>query len=158
MWGQEQETAIEVMKELVSTAPLLAYYDPHKELVIQCDASSTALCAALIQDGRPLAYASRSLSDAEVGYAQIEKECLAIVFSLEGFHQYTFGRVTVVQSDHKPLETIVKKPLHKAPKCIQGMLLRLLQYDVVVKYTKGSALHIADALSRAYVANGSNEG
>ena len=93
-----------------------------------------------------------------VGYAQIEKECLAIVFSLERFHQYTFGRVTVVQSDHKPLETIVKKPLHKAPKRIQAMPLRLLQYDVVVKYTKGSALHIADALSRAYVANGSNEG
>ena len=88
-----------------------------------------------MQEGKPLAYASRTLSTTEVGYAQIEKECLAIVFSLERFHQYTFGRKSIVNTDHKPLETIVKKPLCKAPKRIQGMLLPMLQYDV--KYTKG---------------------
>ena len=58
-------------------------------LVIQCDASSTGLCSTLMQEGKPLAYASRALSTTEVGYAQIEKECLAIIFSLERFHQYT---------------------------------------------------------------------
>ena len=104
--------------------------------------------------GKPLAYASRALSTTEVGYEQIEKECLAIVFSLERFRQYTFGRKTIVSTDHKPLETIVKKPLCKAPKRIQGMLFRLLQYDIVVNYTKGNEMHIADTLSRAYLADG----
>ena len=155
-WGEEQETAMSQLKRLVTTAPLLAYYDPAKKLTIQCDASSTGLGAALMQEGKPLAYASRALSDTEVGYAQIEKECLAIVFSLERFHQYTFGRETTVLTDHKPLETIVKKPLHKAPKRIQGMLLRLLQYDIEITYRRGKEMHIADALSRAYLSDGND--
>ena len=155
-WAQEQETLMAELNKLVTSVPLLAYYDPSKELVIQCDASSTGLGSTLMQEGKPLAYASRALSTTEVGYAQIEKECLAIVFSLERFHQYTFGRKTIVNTDHKPLETIVKKPLCKAPKRIQGMLLRLLQYDIVVKYTKGKEMHIADTLSRAYLADGAD--
>ena len=155
-WGEEQETAMSQLKRLVTTAPLLAYYDPAKKLTIQCDASSTGLGAALVQEGKPLAYASRALSDTEVGYAQIEKECLAIVFSLERFHQYTFGRETAVHTDHKPLETIVKKALHKAPKRIQGMLLRLLQYGIDVTYRRGKEMHFADALSRAYLSDGND--
>ena len=61
----------------------------------------------------------------EQRYAQIEKEMLAIVFSLEKFDQYTFGRHVKIQSDHKPLESILKKPLARAPKRLQGMMLRL---------------------------------
>ena len=101
-------------------------------------------------------YASRAHSTTEVGYAQTENECLAIVFSLEGFHQYTFGRKNIVNTDHKSLETIFKKPLCKAPKRIHGMLLRLLQYDIVVKYTKGKYMLIADTLSKAYLADGAD--
>lgn len=150
-WTEEHDRALEEIKTLATSAPVLAYYEPNKNLVIQCDASSTGLGAALLQDGHPLAYASRALTDTECGYAQIEKECLAIVFALERFHQYTFGRKTIVLSDHKPLESIVRKPLHKAPKRIQGMLLRLLQYDTEVEYTKGKEMYIADTLSRAYL-------
>ena len=106
-----------------------------------------------MQEGKSLAYASRALSTTEVGYAQIEKEYLAIVISLERFHQYTFGRKTIVNTDHKPQETIVKKTLCKTAKRIQGMLLRLLQYDVVVK---GKEMHIADTLSRAYLVDGAD--
>ena len=69
------------LKKLVTSVPLLAYYDPSKELVIQCDASSTGLGSTLMQEGKPLAYASRALSTTEIACAQIEKECLAIVFS-----------------------------------------------------------------------------
>ena len=153
-WAQEQETSMAELKKLVTSVPLLAYYDPSKELVIQCDASSTGLGSTLMQEGKPLAYASRALSTTEGGYAQIEKVCLAIVFSLERFHQYTFGRKTIVNTDHKPLETIVKKHLCKAHKRIQGMILRLLQYDIVVKYTKGKEMH--DTLSRAYFVDGAH--
>ena len=69
--------------------------------------------AALMQDGRPIEYASRALI--ETHYAQIEKEMLAIVFSLEHFNQYAFGQHVNVKSDHKLLETTLQKPLSQAP-------------------------------------------
>ena len=150
-WTDEQERAMTKIKDLTTKSPILAYYDPKAELVIECDASETGLGAALLQKGRPIAYASRSLTDTETRYAQLEKECLAIVFSLERFHQYTFGRRTIVHSDHKPLEMIVRKPLYKAPRRLQGMLLRMLQYDTEVIYHKGKEMYIADTLSRAYL-------
>ena len=85
-WAHEQETSMAELKRRVTSVPFLAYYDPSKELVIQCDASSTGLGSTLMQDGKPLAYASRAISTTKVGYAQIEKECPAIVFSLERYH------------------------------------------------------------------------
>ena len=90
-WIEEQEKSFEEVKKLVTAAPILSYYDPKEELVIQCDASQNGLGAALLQKGKPIAYASRALTDTETRYAQIEKEMLAIVFSLEKFHQYTLG-------------------------------------------------------------------
>jgi len=87
---------------------------PTEELTFQSDASQTGLGAVLTQNGRPLAFASRALSDAETRYAQIEKELLYVAFGLGKFHQYTYGRKVTVQTDHKPLEAIVKKPLHMA--------------------------------------------
>ena len=119
-WEDRQEKAFKEVRKLVTEAPVLSYYDPRKDLEIQCDASQSGLGATLMQDGRPIAYASRALSDTETRYAQIEKEMLAIVFSLEKFHQYTFGRKVKVQSDHKPLESILKKPLSRAPQRLQG--------------------------------------
>ena len=104
-----------------------------------------------MQSGKPIAYASRALTETETRYAQIAKEALSIVFALEKFHQYTFGRKTVVESDHEPLEMIILKPLCRAPKRLQGMLMRILQYDVHIKHKKGSEMLIADTLSRAYL-------
>ena len=83
------------------------------------------LGACLMQDGHPVAYASRSLTPTEVQYAQIEKELLAIVFAMEKFETYLYGRKVLVESDHKPLEAIFKKSLLSAPKRLQRMLLRL---------------------------------
>ena len=129
-WGAAQEKAFSKLKQLLTEAPTLAYFNPAKQLVIQCDASNLGLGAALLQDDRPIAYASRALTDTETRYAVIEKEMLAIVFALEKWHQFTYGRSVVVNSDHKPLEAITKKSLDKAPKRLQGMLLRALAYDV----------------------------
>ncbi len=70
---------------MISTAPVLAYYDVTKPVTIQCDASQTGLGAALLQDGYPIAYSSRALTATERNYAQIEKELLAIVYACEKF-------------------------------------------------------------------------
>lgn len=76
---------------------------------------------------------------------------LAIVFSLEKFNQYTYGRHVKIQSDHKPLESILKKSLACAPKRLQGMMMRLQKYDYEVQYERGTNLYLADTLSRAYL-------
>ena len=121
------------------------------KLVLQCDASEKGLGASLLQSGRPISYASRALTSTEQNFAQIEKELLAIVFGIECFHQYTFGRKVIVDSDHKPLETIFQKPLHSAPKRLQKMMMRLQRYDLQVQYKKGAEMHVADMLSRNYL-------
>ena len=82
-------------------------------------------------------------------YTQIEKELLAVVFACERFHQYIYGKLVVVHSDHKPLESIMKKPLSTAPARLQRMLLRLQKYDINLIYKPGKDLKIADTLSRA---------
>ena len=96
-----------------------------------------------------MAYASRTLNSAERNYAQIEKEMLAIVFGTNTFHQYIYGKQVSVETDHKPLESLFKKPLSKAPQRIQRMMLQAQHYDLKVQYVPGTQLLIADTLRRA---------
>jgi hypothetical protein len=155
-WSAKHDAAFSAVKKMVTEAPVLAFYNPADELTIQCDSSQSGLGAVLMQNGRPIAYASRSLTDAETRYAQIEKELLAIVFALDKFHQYTFGRHTNIESDHKPLEAILSKSLSAAPRRLQGMMLRIQGYDITVTYKKGKEMYLADTLSRAYLNSSEN--
>ncbi|VDI53877.1 Hypothetical predicted protein [Mytilus galloprovincialis] len=95
-----------------------------KPVTVSCDASQCGLGAMLIQDNKPVAYASRSLTDAESRYANIERELLGVLFGLERFNDYTYGKHINVESDHKPLEMIVRKSQERAPPRLQRMLLR----------------------------------
>jgi len=106
---------------MITQTPVLAFYDPTKDLTIENDACKYGLGSVLLQQGKPIAYASRSLSDAETRYAQIEREMLALVFGLEKFYHYVYGRHVDIITDHKPLVSIVKKPLSSAPRCLQGL-------------------------------------
>jgi len=72
-----------------------------------------------MQDGHPVAYASRSLTPTEVQYVQIEKELLAIVFRMKKFETYLYGRKVLVESDHKALGAIFKKSLLSPAKRLQ---------------------------------------
>ena len=113
-WNSAAEDALTHIKDVLSTQPVLQFFDPAVPSVIQADASQYGLGACLLQKGKPVAYASRSLSSCEINYTQIEKELLAIVFACAKFQFYIYGFHTTVQSDHKPLEAIFKKPLHQA--------------------------------------------
>ena len=68
-----------------------------------------------MQNGQPIAYASKSLTTTQQAYVQVEKEALALVFGCEKFQLYLYGRNFVAETDHKPLEIIIKKPLHLVP-------------------------------------------
>lgn len=75
---------------------------------------------------------------------------LAILFGVERFEQFVYGRPVKIQTDHKPLESIFRKSLLSAPKRLQRMLLRLQKFDLQVSYKKGTEMYLADTLSRAY--------
>ena len=119
-WTQQQAMSFESLKKLITEAPVLKYFDPTKPVKISVDSSSKGMGAVLLQDEHPVAYASKALTSSQQNYAQIEKEMLAIVFGCTRFHEYIFGLTNVdVETDHKPLEMILKKPLYQAPTRLQ---------------------------------------
>ena len=148
IWTDSHNAAFEATKSLICRDVTLAYFDPQAESVIQVDASSRGLGAVLIQHGKPIAFASKSLSDCEQRYANIEREMLAVVFGCERFHMYVYGKSFVIESDHKPLEMINLKNLAAAPQRLQRMFLRVQPYDFVLRYNPGKQMMLADAMSR----------
>jgi hypothetical protein len=150
-WDRPQREAFNQLKQLLIKAPVMQYFDPSKKIVIQTDASKSGLGCCLLQDNHPTVYSSRSLSECEQNYAQIEKELLAIVYSLEKFHYYTYGQHVEIQTDHKPLLVIVNKDITKTTARLQRLLLRLLKYNFSLTFVAGKHMHIADTLSRGYI-------
>ena len=111
-WTAECDTAFQAVKKAVSTDRLLAHYDPKLPLELATDASPYGVGAVIMHvygDGsqRPIAYASSSLNKHEKGYAQLDKEALAIMFGLNRFRMYLYGRHFTILTDNKPLERIL---------------------------------------------------
>ena len=155
IWCPEHEEGFTEIKKMITevSGPVLQYYDPSKPLRLQVDASQSGLGAVVMQNGQPIAYASKSLTTTQQAYAQIEKEALALVFGCEKFHHYLYIRNFAAEMDHKPLE-IMKKPLHLVPMRLQRMRIRLQRYNVTVQYKAGKSIPVADSLSR----NGARDG
>lgn len=151
IWDKQQQTALQKIKDTITSQPLLAFFDPKKEVKLEVDASKFGLGAAIFQDDKPVAFASKSLTPTEQNYAQIEKELYAILFGCHRFHQYLYGREITVFSDHKPLESITKKPLAAAPPRLQRMLLQLQNYRLNIVHTPGKNIPVADTLSRKFL-------
>ena len=147
-WCASHTKDLNAIKQLISKETTLQYYNRHKPVVLQVDASMKGVGAALMQEGRPVAFASKALTSAETRYANIERELLAVVYGCEKFHTYLYGRSFIIESDHRPLEQIDRKNLTKAPARLQRLLLRLQSYDYSITYKPGKDLLLADALSR----------
>ncbi|UYV69804.1 K02A2.6-like [Cordylochernes scorpioides] len=148
LWDESLDCDLLEIKTLLRTAPTMKFFNPNGNLTLSVDASSYALGAVLLQNGKPIAYASSALNSTQQNYAQIEKEALAIKFGCDKFHQLIYGKTVDVETDHRPLETIFKKPLSKAPPRLQRIFLQIQQYDLRIKYKKGKELLTADLLSR----------
>jgi len=154
LWGQPQQSAFLAAKTKIKNLPSLQYFSTHREVVVSADASSYGLGAALLQrEGGnlvPIAFASRSMSDAERRYSQIERECLASAWACEKFRKYLVGLPEFeLWTDHKPLVPLIgRKTLDQAPIRCQRLLLRLMQFNPIVSHKPGKQLVIADALSR----------
>ena len=143
----EQENAVKKLKEMVTSAPVLKYFSPKDPVKVTCDASKLGLGAVLQQkeegQWKPVAFASRSLTQSEQIYAQIEKETLSVLFACEKFKDYLYEQNFVVENDHQPLKAIFSKPLNKAPARIQRFLLRLHPYMFTFKFVPGKDIPVA---------------
>ena len=147
-WHHEHDSAFTTLKEMIKIAGTLSYFDVSKPVVIQVDASQEALGVALVQEGHIIAFVSKSLTETEKRYANIELELLACVFGAERFHTCIYGKQFKIESDHKTLEIICKKNLTAAPARLQRMLLRVLRYDYSIVHRPGKEMVLADCLSR----------
>lgn len=119
-WLEEQQTAFDKAKELLQSADLLVHFDPEKELILETDASDYGVGAVLslkMKNGteRPLGYASRTLQEAERNYSTLEKEALAISFGIKKFHQFLYGHLFTIKTDHKPLKGLLRKERDSFP-------------------------------------------
>ena len=155
-WGAEQQAAFQSLKDLLCTDTVLAHFDPSLPVGISCDASECGLGAVLFHrypDGseRPIGNVSKTLTDTQRRYSQIQKEALAIVFALKNFHQFLYGRNFILVTDHKPLLALFgpnkATPVLAANRLARWALL-LNQYSYSIEYRKTTDHGNADALSR----------
>lgn len=149
IWDQKCQQAFETLREKIISPPILQYPDFSEEnnFIIQTDASNYAIGAILAnKDGRPVAFASRSLNKAEKNYPVIEKELLAIVWAVKYFRPYVYGQYFKIRTDHRPLVYLfnMKDPSTRLMK----FRLALEEYNFDVEYVKGCNNNAADALSR----------
>ena len=147
-WGPEHDGAFQLIKKEIATAPILAYYNPKKPTVLQTDASCKGLGACLLQDQRPIYFASRALSETQKGYVVIELESLADAWAMEKFHHFLYGNEFILETDQKPLEAILSKSLNQVTPRLQHILIRTFPYHFKVRYIPGLTNHVADCLSR----------
>ena len=155
-WTEKQEQAFQKLKHTLTSDCVMSHYDPTAPTELRVDASPVGLGAILTQTGpdgasRPIAYASRTLSDVERRYSQTEREALGVVWGCERFHLYLYGAEFSLYTDHKPLE-VIYGPKAKPPARIERWGLRLQQYRFKVIYEPGSK-NPADVLSRLPLSN-----
>lgn len=153
-WDTACHEAFIKIKKLLASSTVLMHYTPELPLVLTTDASGVGVSAILsqltLEGERPVAYASRSLTSAEKGYAQIDREALAIVFGVKKYHQYLYGRKFILRTDHKPLTHIFSPkagiPIMAAAR-MQRWAVLLAGYNYDIEYVTSNR-NCADALSR----------
>ena len=155
-WEDEQQKAFSKLKDLLSSENVLVHFDEKIPVGMACDASCTGIGAVLFHrysDGteRPIANASKILTETQRNYSQIQKEALAIIFGLKKFYQYLYGRKFILVTDHRPLLALFG-PGKATPALAANRLARwallLSQFNYKIEYRKTNDHANADALSR----------
>ena len=144
-WSAECQGAFEHLKDALCKAPVLSHPDMSQPFAIFTDASDVGVGAVLAQSGQPVWFASRVLTPAERKYDTREKECIAVMFGLEKFKPYYYGRHVTVFTDHGNLRWLMD---HEQKGRLARWQLYLQQYDVTISYVKGKHNPVADCLSR----------
>ncbi|GJR57509.1 putative reverse transcriptase domain-containing protein [Tanacetum coccineum] len=145
IWGEDQESAFQLLKQKLCEAPILTLPEGNDDFVVYCDASLQGLGAVLMQREKVIAYASRQLKPHEENYTTHDLELGAVVFALKIWRHYLYGTKCTVFTDHKSLQHILdQKELNmRQRRCLE----LLVDYDCEISYHPGKANVVADALS-----------
>ena len=155
IWTEEHTKAFNNLKECITKIPCLAHYNAQSENIITTDASTKGLAATLWQkqktgELKPIGFASRYLSDTEKKYVINELELLAIVWGLEHFRLYIYGKPIELLTDHQALEPLIKR--NRSNKTyiarMTRWLDRLAHFDINIKHIAGKHLALTDYLSK----------
>lgn len=147
-WGEKQQHAFDLLKDRLTSSPILALPNFDKMFELECDASGVGIGAVLIQESRPIAYFSEKLKGAQLNYSTYDKELYALVRSLQTWQHYLRPKEFVIHTDHESLKYLKG----------QGKLSRrhikwvefIESFPYVIKYKKGKENIVADALSRRH--------
>ena len=152
-WTEESQKALEEVQSILSKEPVLLMPNVRKPFTIRTDASNSGLGAVLLQenekrpgDFHPVAYASRKLLDREKNYAIVEKECLAVVWGIDKFTRFLFGRNFNLETDHHSLKYLHDAKMKNAR--LMRWALALQEYKFEIVPIQGKSNIEADALSR----------
>ena len=163
-WTKSCDVSFTRIKELLTTAPILVHFDPDLPLKVTTDASDYGIGGVMshvMVDGKekPIAYISRTLTESEKNYSQIEKEALSIIWSVTKFNNYLYGRKFILKTDHKPLVSIFSPskgiPLYSANRLRRWALI-LNNYNYEIEYVR-SKENAADSLSRLPLINNNQD-
>ncbi|GJT01854.1 putative reverse transcriptase domain-containing protein [Tanacetum coccineum] len=146
IWGEDQESAFQLLKQKLCEAPIFALPEGNDDFIVYCDASHQGLGAVLMQREKVIAYASRKLKPHEENYTTHDLELGAVVFGVKIWRHYLYGTKCMVFTDHKSLQHILNK---KELNMRQRRWLELIaDYDCKIRYHPGKANVVADTLSQ----------
>ncbi|XP_010540309.1 PREDICTED: uncharacterized protein LOC104814125 [Tarenaya hassleriana] len=147
-WGDAQEKAFNVLKEQLTSAPVLVLPDFDKVFEIECDASGVGIGAVLMQEKRPVAFFSEKLNGATLNYPTYDKELYSLVRALQTWQHYLLAKEFIIHTDHETLKHL------KGQTTLKKRHARWMEYietfPYVIKYKKGKDNVVADALSRRH--------
>lgn len=146
VWNSEADTAFHLLKQNLIEAPVLRLPDFTKPFVIDTDACDTGVGAVLQQEGHPIAYMSKPLSNKNKGLSTYEKECLAILMAVEQWRAYLQHKESIIRTDQKSLVHLEEQRLTTVWQ--QKAFTKLLGLQYRICYRKGQENRAADALSR----------
>ncbi|GJW28698.1 putative reverse transcriptase domain-containing protein [Tanacetum coccineum] len=146
IWGEDQETTFQLLKQKLCEAPILSLPEGNDDFVVYCDASHQGLGAVLMQREKVIAYASRQLKPNEENYTTHDLELEAVVFALKIWRHYLYGIECTMFTDHKSLHHILDQKELNMRQC--NWLELLADYDCEIRYHPRKANVVADALSQ----------
>ena len=131
-WGPEHQSTFTQMKTEIASTHILAYYNHKKQIVLQTDVSIKGLGACLLQEEKPVYFASKALTDAQPGYVAIKLKSLAVAWAMERFHHFLYASHFILETDQKLLEAFLSNSINQATPRLQRILIRTFPYHFTV--------------------------